>query len=171
LKEPVTKQKPQLEFREEVKPEDCENVRQILVSSGFFSADEIRVAVELVEERLSKGLRSGYYFLFAEQHGRRVGYTCFGPIACTKASFDLYWIAVHNEFRGLAIGQELLAKTLQGIVNLGGTRVYIETSSRPQYSPTRSFYSKQGFEPEAVLKNFYDDGDDKVVYSKTIVHS
>jgi ribosomal protein S18 acetylase RimI-like enzyme len=154
-------------FREEVKPEDCESVRRIVVSSGFFSPDEVRVAVELVEERLGKGLESGYHFLFAEHEGRVVGYTCFGPIACTKASYDLYWIAVHNDFRGLAIGRHLLFKTLQIIESLGGVRIYVETSSRPQYAPTRSFYSKHGFEQEAVLKNFYDHGDDKIVYSKS----
>jgi len=154
-------------FREEVKPEDCESVRRIVVSSGFFSPDEVRVAVELVEERLGKGLESGYHFLFAEQEGRVVGYTCFGPIACTKASYDLYWIAVHNDFRGLAIGRELLLKTLRTIEGLGGVRIYVETSSRPQYAPTRAFYSKHGFEEEAVLKDFYDRGDDKIVYSKT----
>jgi ribosomal protein S18 acetylase RimI-like enzyme len=156
-----------VEFREEVKPEDCESVRRIVESSGFFSPDEVRVAVELVEERLSKGLESGYYFLFAEQHGRVVGYTCFGPIACTKASYDLYWIAVHNDFRGLAIGRQLLLKTLLIIESLGGVRIYVETSSRAQYAPTRSFYNKHGFEKEAVLKDFYDHGDDKIVYSKT----
>jgi ribosomal protein S18 acetylase RimI-like enzyme len=154
-------------FREEVKPEDCESVRHIVESSGFFSADEVQVAVELVEERLSKGLGSGYYFLFAEQEGRVVGYTCFGPISCTKGSYDLYWIAVHDDFRGLAIGRELLLKTLRLIESLGGVRIYVETSSRPQYAPTRSFYNKHGFKQEAVLKDFYDHGDDKIVYSKT----
>jgi D-alanine-D-alanine ligase len=154
-------------FREEVKPEDCESVRRIAVSSGFFSPDEVRVAVELVEERLGKGLESGYYFLFAEQEGRVIGYTCFGPIACTKASYDLYWIAVHNDFRGLAIGRELLFETFRVIESLGGIRIYVETSSRPQYAPTRSFYSKYGFEQEAVLKDFYDHGDHKILYSTT----
>jgi ribosomal protein S18 acetylase RimI-like enzyme len=163
----ASKQDFPIAFREEVKPEDCENVRHIVESSGFFSPDEVRVAVELVEERLSKGLASGYYFLFAEQEGRVAGYTCFGPISCTKGSYDLYWIAVHDDFRGLAIGRELLFETFRVIEDLGGIRIYVETSSRPQYAPTRSFYIKHGFEQEAVLKDFYDHGDDKIVYSRT----
>ncbi len=44
-------------FREEVKPEDAENVRRIVESSGFFSPEEVQVAVELVEERLNRGPR------------------------------------------------------------------------------------------------------------------
>jgi ribosomal protein S18 acetylase RimI-like enzyme len=163
----VSEQRSQLEFREEVKPEDCESVRWIVESSAFFSPEEVQVAVELVEERLRKGLESGYYFVFAEHEDRVVGYICFGPIPCTRGSYDLYWIAVHDDFRNHAIGRELLSKTLRLIEDLGGVRIYVETSSRLQYAPTRSFYCKHGFEQEAVLKDFYDHGDDKIVYSKT----
>jgi hypothetical protein len=44
----------------------------------------------------------------------------------------------------------------------------VETSSRPQYDVTRSFYRKRGFAEEAVLKDFYDLGDHKVIYVRTI---
>jgi D-alanine-D-alanine ligase len=155
-------------FREKVKPEDAENVRRIVESSGFFSPEEVGVAVELVEERLNRGLASGYHFLFAELNGVPVGYTCFGPISCTKASFDLYWIAVHNDFRGLGIGRELLSRSLRVMESLGGAGVYIETSSRAQYEPTRSFYRSHGFEEAAVVNDFYDYGDHKIIFARMI---
>ncbi len=155
-------------FREAVKPADAEDVRRIVESSGFFSPEEVRVAVELVGERLSRGLASGYHFLFAEHHGTPVGYTCFGPIACTRASYDLYWIAVHKEFRGSGIGRELLLRSLRVIESLGGVGTYIETSSRAQYESTRLFYRNHGFEAVAVLNDFYDLGDDKIVFARMI---
>jgi D-alanine-D-alanine ligase len=155
-------------FREEVHPEDSENVRRLVVSSNFFSPEELQVAVELVADRLDRGLVSGYHFLFAELDGIPVGYACFGPIACTKASYDLYWIAVHNDLRGLGVGRKLLSECLQVIARLGGARVYIETSSRAQYGPTRSFYKENGFVEEAVLRDFYDLRDHKITYSRTI---
>lgn len=157
-----------LTFRGDAEPEDREHVRRIVASAGFFSGEEILVAVELVEERLEKGLRSGYHFIFVECDGVPVGYACFGPIACTKASYDLYWIAVAASFRRLGIGGKLLAESLRAMESLGGVRVYVETSSRLQYDPTRSFYRRHGFEEEAVLKDFYDMGDHKVIYSKLI---
>ena len=130
-----------LTFREQVTPDDIEHVRELIDSSGFFSAVEADVAAELVEERLAKGLKSGYYFLFAEQDHKVIGYTCFGPIACTIASYDLFWIAVHNDFRGQGIGKELVRRSEDIIAALGGTRVYIETASRGQYGPTRQFHA------------------------------
>ncbi len=151
-------------FREEVIPSDIETVREILESSGYFYKEEIAVGVELVEERLNKGIASGYHFLFAEENGRVVGYTCFGEIACTKGSFDLYWIAVHNDIRGSGIGKKLLALTEKKISEMGGKRIYVETSNRKQYESTRVFYIKCRYSVEAILKDFYGPGDDKVIF-------
>lgn len=158
----------ELVYREDVLPTDATAVRAIVDSTGFFSRDEVDVAVELVEERLSLGEAGGYFFLFGEMDGRVVGYTCFGPIPCTAASYDLYWIAVHQEFRGRGIGPLLMARSERLISARGGRRVYIETSSRPQYEPTRSFYLRCGYRQAALLEDFYGPGDGKIIYERTI---
>jgi len=158
----------QMGFREEVFPSDLETVRDLTASTGFFSKEEIAVATELVEERLAKGLRSGYHFLFAEYRGQVAGYTCFGPVACTLASYDVFWIAVSNDLRGRGIGKSLLEKTEQKIAALGGERIYVETSARDLYRATHAFYQRSGYDREAVLRDFYAPGDDKIVYLKIL---
>lgn len=161
-------QSPQITFRSETRIEDKKNVAEIVTSTGFFYPDEISLAVELVTEQLQKGAASGYYFLFAEQDGQAVGYTCFGPIPATRFSYDLYWIAVHNDMRGKGIGKILVQKSEEKIRDLGGQRIYIETSSRELYAPTRAFYLTCGYNEEAVLQDFYAPGDAKNVYLKII---
>jgi GNAT superfamily N-acetyltransferase len=158
----------QLVFRYETLPADRENVRRLIDSTGVFSTVEIDVAVELVDARLQRGDASDYYFIFAELDGQTVGYTCYGPIPLTAASFDLYWIAVDKAMHGRKIGRALLEKTEELIRNVGGRHVYIETSNRGQYAPTRGFYLRCGYTQEALLKNFYAIGDDKVIYGKEI---
>jgi len=155
-------------YRENVLQSDQQSVRDLLDSTGFFYAAEIDVAVELVQERLTKGTASDYYFLFVEQDGRVVGYTCFGPIPCTISSYDLYWIGVHNDFRGKGIGKQLLARSEAIIKQMGGTRVYIETASREQYMPTREFYLRCNYRIEVILEDFYAPGDGKVIYVKVV---
>ncbi len=157
-----------LQYRDEVLPTDVALVRRIVESSGFFSTAEVEVAVELVEARLSQGTRSGYSFVFADAGGQTVGYSCYGPIACTECSFDLYWIAVEAQWRGLGLGRELLSHTERRVKALGGRRVYVETSSRRQYLPTRAFYLGCGYHEEAILKDFYSPGDDKVIYIRAL---
>lgn len=155
-------------FRDEVFPGDREVVRRLVESTGVFSPIEVEVAVELVDERLRRGLESGYHFLFAEREGRTVGYACFGPIPLTTASFDLYWIAVDQSFQGQRIGRVLLEKSEEAVRRAGGRQIYIETSNREQYTPTRGFYLRCGYHQAALLKDFYAPGDDKVIYAKSI---
>jgi len=155
-------------YRHAVEPDDSGRIRSIVESSEFFNPEEIEVAVELVVERLTKGEKSGYHFIFAEMDGRTVGYTCFGPIAGTQCSFDLYWIAVDNGSRGEGIGKGLLKKTEEAIREMNGRRIYIETSSRERYVPTRAFYVKNAYRLEASIKDFYAPGDSKNIYIKEI---
>lgn len=156
------------EFRYEVRPDDREAVRRLVESTGVFSAVEVDVAVELVDDRLNRGPQSDYHFVFADQDGRAVGYTCYGPIALTAASYDLYWIAVDKAMHGRKIGRVLLERTEELIREAGGRQVYAETSNREQYAPTRGFYLRCGYRQEALLANFYAIGDDKVIFAKVV---
>lgn len=155
-------------LREQVRPSDRQAVRAILESSGFFYPAEVEVAVELVEERLARGEASGYFFLFADGPKGTEGYACFGPIALTQASYDLFWIGVHQDHRHQGLGRRLLAASEEAIRSKGGRRVYVETSSRPQYEPTRQFYLRCGYREEAILEEFYGPGDGKVVFVKVL---
>ena len=155
-------------FRSTVTEKDLQWVREITDSTGFFYPEEVDTAVELVEDRLAKGPRCGYHFLFAEQDGETVGYTSFGPIACTRESYDLYWIVVSGKYRGKGLGTQLLEQSEEAIASLGGTRVYIETSARPLYEPTRAFYLARGYTQIAELEDFYAPGDAKAMYLKVM---
>jgi ribosomal protein S18 acetylase RimI-like enzyme len=155
-------------FRDTVLTTDVTAVRSIVSSSGFFRPDEIDVAVELVEEYLALGVASGYHFVFAEQDNRVIGYACYGPIACTIGSYDLYWIAVDQTLRARGLGRRLLNECEVRIRDMGGRRVYIETSGKTQYAPTRAFYERCGYRPEARLVDFYAPEDDKLIYGRTL---
>jgi D-alanine-D-alanine ligase len=157
-----------IELRYDVRPDDGESVRRLVESTGVFSPVEVDVAVELVDERLAEGPQSGYEFVFAEEHGRTLGYTCYGPIALTAASFDLYWIAVDKSLHGRKIGRLLLERTEELVRQAGGRQLYIETSNRHHYAATRGFYLRCGYHQEALLKDFYAPGDDKVIYVKEL---
>jgi GNAT superfamily N-acetyltransferase len=155
-------------FRYDVAPSDVQTVAEIVASTVFFNAVEVEIAVELVAERLEFGDASGYFFVFAEQAGQVLGYTCYGPIAGTDGSFDLYWIANHRDHQARGIGRVLMQETERLIRAFGGRRLYAETSGRPQYEPTRVFYERLGFFRETHLRDFYAPGDDKVFFVKIL---
>jgi ribosomal protein S18 acetylase RimI-like enzyme len=104
--------------------------------------------------------------VFAEVDGRTVSYSCFGPIAGAEGSFDLYWIATHNDFRGQGIGNRVIEETHRLIREMGGRLVIAETSTLDKYKPTRDFYEKTGYTNEARIDDFYREGDGKVFFVK-----
>ncbi|MBE0655663.1 MAG: GNAT family N-acetyltransferase, partial [Bacteroidales bacterium] len=110
----------------------------------------------------------GYEFIFAEMDGKTVAYSCYGLIPCTLKSYDLYWIATHNDFQGMGIGRKVLEETEKAVKDLGGKTIYVETSSKEQYISTRTFYEKNDYILKARFEDFYDIGDDKCVYWKVV---
>lgn len=156
-------------IRYQVIASDPTAVEKIIVSSGFFRSDEVPVAVELVTEGLENGPGCGYEFVFVEVDGITAAYACFGLIPCTLCSYDLYWIATHEDYRGQGIGKIVLKEVEKSVAALGGKSIYIETSCLPKYEPTRAFYVKNNYIEKARFEDFYDDGDDKVVYWKRLM--
>jgi ribosomal protein S18 acetylase RimI-like enzyme len=69
---------------------------------------------------------------------------------------------------GRGIGRKLMTLAEQSVVNLGGTLVWVETSGRAIYEPTRAFYLAIGYEKVAVMPDFYAPGDNKIVFMKRV---
>jgi len=154
-----------MNFRNILKQSDVSAVEEILRSSGFFYNSEIEIACELAQKNLDEGAeKSGYIFNIAEIDDQATGFTCYGAVPGTAASFDLYWIAVHQSQRARGIGKILMNMALEDITRKGGKNIWIETSSRAIYESTRQFYLKYGCEKIAELPGFYGPNDDKVIF-------
>lgn len=155
-------------FRYEPCMRDPGHIRELVSATGHFSAAEVDIAVELVEERLVKGPASGYEFVFLDDGGSLIAYACYGEIPCTVGSYDLYWIAVDPSRQGQGLGRLVMQEVERLVKVRGGRRLYADTSGRAQYAATRSFYERSGFMEEARLRDFYTVGDDKVVFGKAV---
>ncbi len=160
-----------LEWRSAVMADDLGRVRSLVASTGFFNAAEVEIAGELVQERLVKGIRSGYHFILAERGPALVAYACYGPIEGTQGSFDLYWIAVAPEEQGKGLGPQVFARAEAAMRKAGAKHIYVDTSTSDRYAGTRGFYQRMGFEEEARLPDFYGPGDGKVIYVKALAPS
>jgi ribosomal protein S18 acetylase RimI-like enzyme len=75
---------------------------------------------------------------------------------------------VHRDEQKNGIGRWLMTLTEQLIRSREGRRIYVETSGRPDYLPTRSFYERCEYVKAAELPEFYGDGDSKVIYLKVL---
>ncbi len=126
------------------------------------------MAADLVTERLTKGIRSGYNFVLAERGSSLVGYACYGPIHGTQGSFELYWIAVSPDEQRRGLGAQVYARAEAAMRKAGAKHIYADTSSSDRYAGTRGFYQRMGFHEDARLADFYAPGDGKIVYVKPL---
>jgi ribosomal protein S18 acetylase RimI-like enzyme len=149
----------------ELRPRDRDRVAAITAGTGLFKAEEIPVALEVLDAAVAGS--PDYTALGAETGGTLAGWICWGPTPCTVGTFDLYWIAVDAAQHNAGIGSLLLAEMER---RLAGTArlVVVETAGRDDYAPTRAFYARRGYHVAARIPDFYAPGDDQVVYVKTL---
>ena len=155
-------------FRAHLQPSDPGSIESLVRETGFFSTEETGIARELADDGLAQGDSSHYQFVLADRDGILAGYACFGPVPCTRGAWDLYWIAVAPGAQGQHLGRELLEQVESAVLAAGGTHVYVDTSSRQQYAPTRGFYARRGYHKAADFPDFYAPGDGKIVFSKVL---
>ena len=133
----------------------------------LFSPEEKICVKELWEEFQEKGAKlSGYEWLIAHDEISVLGYACFGPRSLTVGTYDLYWIAVDPLRKRQGVGRILLQQVELEIRAQGGRLLVVETSGLEKYAPTRLFYLGNDYKQEAVIKDFYEPGDDLVIFTK-----
>jgi GNAT superfamily N-acetyltransferase len=152
-----------------IMPEDRMSVEDVLRSTKYFYEFEIQTALEIADETISKGVeKSGYFWMKIIDDDGLVAFANYGKNAFSTHSWDLYWIAVHQNSRNKKLGSALLKAIEDDIREMGGKILWIETSGRPLYASTESFYRKNGYQLQASLRDFYGPGDPKQIYSKAL---
>jgi ribosomal protein S18 acetylase RimI-like enzyme len=146
--------------------EDKTAILQMLRHMREFKPAEIIVAEEVLDSYLRDSIKSGYYVSIAEIDSTVAGYVCYGPTPLTEAAWDIYWLAVTPGQQNRGIGKILLSSAEEAIRKNSGTMILIETSSRPEYKATRSFYRGQGYKLACRIDDFYAAGDDKLIFIK-----
>lgn len=90
------------------------------------------------------------------------------PEAMTSGTANLLLIAVHASRHGTGLGGALLAEVERLLTGRGNRILLVETSALPEFERTRRFYLVRGYEEEARIRDFYEEGNDKVVFRKRL---
>ncbi len=144
-------------------------VAEIVLAVGNFNRGEIDCALELIDIYLNDTKQEDYYVVVAADPAKKVrGYACWGPVPLTKGTFDLYWIASHPDVQGQGYGRELMKYVEQKVRESNGRLLVLETSAKESYEKTVRFYRRLEYEEASLIRDFYDVGDDKVIFVKRL---
>ncbi|MBN2569113.1 MAG: GNAT family N-acetyltransferase [Deltaproteobacteria bacterium] len=146
---------------------DRNRILDITRGVGNFTEKEIKVAMEVVDQSCEG---NGEYITLCVVGDKdiAVGYASFGLIPLTESSYDLYWIAVDREQQQRGYGHLLLDRVETEIIDGGGDRLFVETSSGSDYIYSRQFYERRGYSKVATINDFYWKGNDKIIYVKKL---
>lgn len=152
-----------------IEAKDREAIHRLVEGTKAFKAHEVEVAMELVDTALTQPGQGGYHpYVLVEEDGGIAAYACFGKNEMTAATFDLYWLATRADRMGRGYGRAIASFVEEEVRRRGGRLLVIETSSKESYGDTRAFYEKIGCTLAARLPDYYDEGDDKLVYLKAL---
>jgi ribosomal protein S18 acetylase RimI-like enzyme len=144
-------------------------IADLVVSAGNFNQAEIDCALELVDICLTNKNQTDYNVVVAQDPGSSIyAYACWGPVPMTKGTFDLYWIATHPAARGRGFGRALMDYVEGKVLETNGRLLALETSSKASYAGTVEFYRRLGYAENSRIRDFYDIGDDKIIFVKKL---
>lgn len=152
------------------KPDEQETLVALTEATGFFNAAEVAIVREMLEAFFENSASEEYLWIVYRDapDAPPLGYCCYGPASLAVGTYDLYWIAVDKRAQSKKIGSALLEYMETDLARRGARQIYVETSDKPQYAPTRAFYEKRGYARVARFRDYYALGDGKVIYFKAL---
>ena len=95
-----------------------------------------------------------------------IGYCA--PEKLTVGTFNLYAIGVRSDIQAKGIGSKMMS-FIENHLKINNQRILIvDTSGTEDFKLTRRFYEKLRYNKEAVIRDFWKDGDDKVIFGKKL---
>ena len=152
------------------RPDDRAPILAVARDVGVFDTEEVDVVAELFDGYLRDPIQSGYNFLSDRDPdtGAVLGFACWGPTSLSRGAADLYWIATAREAQGRGVAAGLFEAVMAAARAAGRWLIVIWTSSQPHYAPARNFYQRMGCELALQLADFYDHGDDLMVFVRRL---
>jgi ribosomal protein S18 acetylase RimI-like enzyme len=152
---------------------DTPRILELTAGTGLFRPGDVDALREILDAYHTEDTvdDAGGHHCSAtyELDGRVVGYVYFADSAAlSDRTWYLWWIAVDKTVQGKGVGRELLQYAETDARRRGARLMLIETSGVPEYELTRRFYLKNGYDQEAVIRDYYRDGDDLVVFRKRL---
>jgi ribosomal protein S18 acetylase RimI-like enzyme len=148
----------------EIKPNDLKRLKEVIDSTGLFPSELLD---DMTNDFFTNQDTSDIW-LTKEVDNIPVAVVYFAPERMTEGTFNLYLIAIDQKFQGKGIGSEMM-RYVENLLREKGNRILIvETSSLPEFELTRKFYDNLGYAREAVIREFYQEGEDKIVFWKKL---
>lgn len=144
--------------------DDIKPLQSVLDQTDLFPSEMLP---DMVADFLSSD-ESSDIWLTCELDSTPIGFCYATPEALTEGTWNMLAIAVLPSGQTRGAGSAL-TKHLEELLSESGQRVLIaDTSGSDAFKTARDFYQKNAFIEEARIRDFWADGDDKIIFWKKL---
>ncbi len=139
---------------------DIDKLKEVVNSSELFPSEYLD---EMIADYFHNPGTEDIWFTYIDhQIPTAIGYCV--PEKLTEGTYNLLAIGVLKESQGKGIAGEMMKHIEQLLKEKGGRVLIVETSSDNAQLAARNFYKKIGYTQEAVIRDFWKEGEDKIVF-------
>jgi len=143
---------------------DLLTLKEIIDANNLFPSDLLD---EMVLNYFNTNDSNEYWFTY--DNGKPIAIAYCALEKMTEGTWNLYLIAVHPEHQGVGYGTSIVQYIEKTLTDRGERILLVETSALESFEETREFYRKCGYEQEAQIRDFYQAGEDKIIFRKSLI--
>ena len=152
-------------------PADQPGMLAAIAASGLFLSDELGGIADTLTDYFAGPAGDEHHWIIIGNAHTLVGVAYYAPERMTNGTWNTYLIAVDAAHQGKGHGAALMAYIEADLTERGARVLLVETSGLPSFELTRAFYRKLGYDEEANIREFYNAGEDKIVFRKALTSS
>ncbi len=144
--------------------DDIKALKEVLNSIDLFPA-------EMLDDMMSdyfENSETGDIWFTTIQDEKPIAIGYCAPEKLTEGTYNLYAIGIRSDLQGKGIGGAMMDYIENELKNQGQRILIVETSGTEDFQLTRKFYEKLNYTKEAVIRDFWSEGDDKVIFWKKL---
>jgi ribosomal protein S18 acetylase RimI-like enzyme len=145
-----------------IQQKDLEQLKAVLDSIELFPSEYLD---EMISDYFNNSETEDIWFT-AIENGIPIAIAYCSPEKFTEGTYNLLAIGVKENLQAKGTGGKMM-NYLEALLRQAGHRILIvETSSTLKL--TKAFYHKCNYTKEAVIRDFWGEGDDKIIFRKRL---
>ena len=143
---------------------DIDGLKNVLDSCGLFPSEYLD---EMIADYFNNLDTQDIWFTYIDNNSPvAIGYCV--PEKLTNGTYNLLAIGVSENSQKKGIANEVMKYIEQELKSRDGRILIVETSSDDAQTGARKLYKKIGYTQEAIIRDFWNDGEDKIVFWKKL---
>lgn len=143
---------------------DTDGLKKVIDSSELFPSEYFD---EMISDYFNNPDTQDIWFTYIDNNKQvAIGYCV--PEKLTHGTYNLLAIGMSQDSRRKGVATEMMRYIEQLLKQNDGRILIVETSSDDAQIAARNFYQKIGYTQAAVIKDFWKDGEDKIVFWKKL---